>query len=106
MHRGNTITGFELIHPFANLMNDTSMFIALVSSTFGSPIQRSFPGHCQYLKIIKFASNAHQSLGLLAAKAILVTTCPGPALGIGLSMIFTFGPLDTIASFIVLIFLI
>lgn len=52
--------------------------------------------------VMNEAEDAHQSLGLLPAYSILTTTCPGPAFGIGLSMMWTFGPRDTIASFIVL----
>lgn len=46
--------------------------------------------------------SAYQSLGFDPEKMTLVTTCPGPALGMGESMISTFAPLCIMASFIVL----
>lgn len=50
--------------------------------------------------LLSIEAVTHQSFGLLPETTTLITTSLGPGSGIGLSLISTFGPAATIASFI------
>jgi hypothetical protein len=47
VHRRDAITDFEVRDSLANLMNYSSVIIALVDGGLASPILRSFPSECQ-----------------------------------------------------------
>ena len=104
MKSSHSISGLKLAHALAHFLHDTRDIITLIHRRLiGHPFWPLPVGTPLVLQVFLEASvpGTFQSLGLLPEYMTLVTTWPGLGLGTGESIIWTFGPLPTTASFIV-----
>ena len=105
MERSDSITLLELAHALADFIHYPAYIVALVLGRLvGHPfwsLPISTPVSVRGGRLGGMVPGTFQSLGLLPEYITFVTTCCGPGLGIGESMIWTLGPLATTASFMV-----